>query len=150
MSGAVALDRLNEFCSPVSNFWVCSGWSIYVQIRQYVQYIDIFPSNMQWRDGTTACQFVTAVNTTTSCHDGVDLSLCFQDTAILYGICAAFMVLAGVFFFCGSDLLHKRNRHPGFWLFYIIKLVGSACAWRERVCEYVSTLCTTGILYVHA
>ena len=32
----------------------------------------------------------------------VDLSLCFEDTAILYGICVTFCVLAGFSFFCSD------------------------------------------------
>ena len=71
---------------------------------------------------------MAAVNTT-SCHDEVDLSLCFEDTAILYGICAAFMILAGFYFFFGNN--HQRNRCPSFWLLYIVKCVGAAC-----ICVY--------------
>ena len=73
-----------------------------------------------------ACRFIAAFNTT-SCHDEVDLSLCFQDSVILYGICAVFMMLAGLYFLFGNN--HQRNGCPGFWLLYTVKLVRAACTY---------------------
>lgn len=37
------------------------------------------------------------------CHDRVDLTLCFEDTAVLGGICALLWLLAGAFFVCGNS-----------------------------------------------
>ena len=33
-----------------------------------------------------------------TCHDSVDVSLCFEDTTILIGICVIFWLLAGLDF----------------------------------------------------
>ena len=38
----------------------------------------------------------------TTCHDYVDLSVCFEDTAILIGICVIFWMLAGLKFLVTS------------------------------------------------
>ena len=56
----------------------------------------------------------------TSCYDEVDFSLCFEDTAILYGICTTFWVLAGFSFFRANPGLR-----PGleFGPFHASKLV---------------------------
>lgn len=59
-----ALDNLDAFCQPVSQFWR--------------------------RGPPQHCTFT--VNST--CHDEVDLSLCFEDTAILYGISVLLWLLA--------------------------------------------------------
>ena len=74
----------------------------------------------QWTDGMSACRSLDSVATAnTSCHDEVDFSLCFEDTAILYGICTTFWVLSGFSFFRGNGL------KPGldFGLLHVSKLV---------------------------
>ncbi len=55
----------------------------------------------------------------TSCYDEVDLSLCFGDSAIFYGIVALFMVLAAVLFLCESGI--RPRIHVG--LLHIAKIV---------------------------
>ena len=84
----------------------------------------------QWSEKDSACNFRAApgsvglslVNGSTSCHDEVDLSLCFEDTAVLYGICLTFWVLAGLSFFRGNGLRPKLNFRP----LHASKLVGGA------------------------
>lgn len=77
---------------------------------------------IQWKDGKTYCQFVASANLT-ACFDGVDLPLCFEDTAILYGISFVFLVLAGFSFLLGSD---RKDRSPlPCSLLYASKLVGA-------------------------
>ena len=77
----------------------------------------------QWTDGMSACRFYRTLDSVatanTSCHDEVDFSLCFEDTAILYGICTTFWVLSGFSFFRGNGL------KPGldFGLLHVSKLV---------------------------
>ena len=82
----------------------------------------------QWEDGNTSCRFhlspnvgITGANRT-SCHDEADFSLCFEDTAILYGICLTFWVLAGLSFFRGNGLRPKLDFGP----LHASKLVGGA------------------------
>ena len=62
----------------------------------------------QWTDGAASCRFYrtpdSVATANTSCHDEVDFSLCFEDTAILYGICATFWLLSGFSFFRGNGL----------------------------------------------
>ena len=53
----------------------------------------------------------------------MDLPLCFEDTAILYGICAIFWVLAAFSFVCGNGL--KDRLSVG--LLHCLKLVGYRC-----------------------
>ena len=56
-----------------------------------------------------------------TCYDRLDLTLCFEDTAVLGGICVIFWLLAGVLFLCGSrakpalqwSLLHLANLARG-------------------------------------
>ena len=66
-------------------------------------------AHIQWEDGTSACSFYrisdsgATVGANASCHDEVDFSLCFEDTAIFYGICTTFWVLAGFSFFRGNQ-----------------------------------------------
>ena len=78
---------------------------------------------MQWQDGSTACSFYRSpseiVGNGSSCHDEVDFSLCFEDTAILYGICLVFWVLAGFSFCRGNGLKPRLDFGP----LHIIKLV---------------------------
>ena len=45
----------------------------------------------------------------THCYDEVDLSLCFEDSAILYGIVGLFWLLAAILFLCGNGI---RPRLP--------------------------------------
>ena len=116
------IDRLNNFCHPVSNFWVsfsyksinppsstiCEwGWGWHGTI--VYKYLFYAYAYVQWEDGTSACNFyytrseaTVPIGANTSCHDEVDFSLCFEDTAILYGICTVFWVLAGLSFFRGN------------------------------------------------
>ena len=55
---------------------------------------------MQWSDRAATCRYYLSGSNVTNCYDEVDLSLCFEDTAILYMICAIFWVLAGFSFVC--------------------------------------------------
>ena len=57
-----------------------------------------------------------------TCHDEVDLTLCFQDTVILYGICVMFLVLALL-----ECVVTKRNRRPSvqFSVLNVTKIVSS-------------------------
>ena len=72
-------------------------------IMFYISYACI-----QWEHGTSACTFyrttrsAAILGANSSCHDEVDFSLCFEDTAILYGICTVFWVLAE-FSFCRGN-----------------------------------------------
>ena len=81
--------------------------------------VTISTFDLQWRDEAESCSIHSSLNST-SCHDGVDLPLYFEDTAILYGICAAFLVLAALSFVCGNGL--KATLPVG--LLHSIKLVG--------------------------
>ena len=76
---------------------------------------------MQWREGSAVCHFYGTVGANASCYDEVDFSLCFEDTAILYGICTTFWVLAGFSFFRGNGF------KPGldFGVLHAIKLVSN-------------------------
>jgi len=87
------------------------------------------PSWLQWRDGLTYCSFkdlCTLPSNTThcSCHDEVDLSICFEDSAVLYGIFILFWFLAGLEF-----LLGRSNGKPKihFNLLHAAKLVRLCC-----------------------
>ena len=126
------VDRLNNFCHPVSNFWVSyilwgAGWGcILFGLFSCTIY---FPcARLQWEDATSACSFyrtksseaTVPIGANTSCHDEVDFSLCFEDTAILYGICTVFWVLAGFSFFRGNPGL---NPPVNFRPLYASKLV---------------------------
>lgn len=75
-----ALDRLDGFCAPVSQFW-----------RR-----DSYCNNLHAELG----------DPNATCHDEVDFSLCFEDTAILYSICAIFWLLAGL------ELLFLKSARP--------------------------------------
>ncbi len=78
--------------------------------------------SMQWRTEADSCLYPDHASTAlnfTSCHDGVDLPLCFEDTAILYGICAVFLIVAGFSFCCGSS---RKARLP-FGPLHALKLV---------------------------
>jgi len=129
------LESLDVFCHPVSNFWVstinkktrgfdelnCSLLICYASPS--------FLSCLQWRDGLTYCSFkdLCTINTTLpsnathcSCHDEVDLSVCFEDSAVLYGIFILFWFLAGLEFLLGrSNIKPKIN----FNLLHAAKLV---------------------------
>ena len=79
---------------------------------------------IQWDNSSVACSFYKpqdtgAVGNVTSCHDEVDFSLCFEDTAILYGICVTFWVLSGLSFCRGNGLRPKLD----FGLLHASKLV---------------------------
>ena len=75
---------------------------------------------MQWSEGSTVCRFYgTTVGANSSCHDEVDFSLCFEDTAILYGIFTVFWVLAGLSFCRGNGLKPRLD----FGVFHASKLV---------------------------
>lgn len=54
-------------------------------------------------------------------HDEVDFSLCFEDTAILYGVCLVAWILAGFQFVCAP--YHRKNLP--FSLLHIAKIVSS-------------------------
>lgn len=78
--------------------------------------------SMQWRNGANSCQHpnhAPTLSNSTTCHDGVDLPLCFEDTAILYGICVIFLVVAGFSFFFGNS---RKARLPVGAL-HVLKLV---------------------------
>ena len=75
----------------------------------------------QWKDGSDACRYSLRSVNSSNCHDGVDLPLCFEDTAILYGICAPFLVLVSFSFLCGKD--HRNGLE--FSLLFATKLVGA-------------------------
>ena len=105
------LERLDSFCYPVSNFLVSRSMSD-VKIASYLTKLCVLSmlsdhqnythTCTQWTDESTSCSYY--VGNRTSCHDEVDFSLCFEDAAILYGICAIFWVLAGLSFFRGNGL----------------------------------------------
>ena len=67
----------------------------------------LYVLRMQWSKGSAVCHYYGTVGANASCHDEVDFSLCFEDTAILYGICTVFWVLAG-FSFCRGNGLKPR------------------------------------------
>ena len=72
----------------------------------------------------------------TSCHDEVDLSLCFEDTAVLYAICAIFWFLAGVSFLqYNSNGVRPRLT---FGVLYAAKLVITAVLY----------ICNVSILHI--
>ena len=50
----------------------------------------------------------------TATTDNFDISQCFEDTAILYGISAVFWLLAGLEFVCAKQ--QHRPRIPFNWL----------------------------------
>ena len=99
----------------------------------------------QWTDGSTSCTFESAPVTNASCHDKVDLSLCFEDTAILFGICAVFWVLAGL------TCCHRNSIKPSldFGFLHAIKLVCQYSAWHENfvwgliIVKSISSRCNT-------
>ena len=62
-----------------------------------------FFSTLQRRENYCSSPYFPK-NFSCSGHDHVDLSLCFEDTAILYGICALFWILAGFKFLCGNNV----------------------------------------------
>lgn len=49
---------------------------------------------------------VEGINGTCIAHDGVDLPLCFTETAVLYGVCVLMWLMASLEFF------FTRNRRP--------------------------------------
>lgn len=55
-------------------------------------------------------------------HDEVDLTLCFEDTAILYSICALFYLLAALEFLCSN---HKHVQRTPLGYLHLLKLVSS-------------------------
>ena len=55
--------------------------------------------------------------------DTVDFTLCFEDTAILYGICIIFWVLAGFSFLCGGDVIKRASSTLPCGSLHIIKVV---------------------------
>ena len=66
---------------------------------------------MQWKNEADSCQFHGLPSPTlnsTGCHDSVDFSLCFEDSAILYVISIVFLVVAG-FSFCGNSQRPKLS-----------------------------------------
>ena len=75
---------------------------------------------MQLSDTTTLCHSyhqnitITVHGANASCNSGtMDFTLCFEDTAILYGICVIFWVLAGLSFLCGGDVVkHASSSLP--------------------------------------
>ena len=73
----------------------------------------------QWTNDTTSCTFNQTPAANTSCHDEVDFSLCFEDTAILFGICVIFWVLAGLTFCHGFGIKPSLDFGP----LHAIKLV---------------------------
>lgn len=46
-------------------------------------------------------------------HDRVDITLCFQDTAVLFGICAVFWLLTAINFIFGNS---SKPSIPRGWL----------------------------------
>ena len=59
-----------------------------------------------------------------TCYSGtVDFTLCFEDTAILYGICIIFWVLAGFSFLCGGDVIKHASSTLPCGSLHIIKVV---------------------------
>lgn len=55
-------------------------------------------------------------------HDSVDLTLCFEDTAILFGICAIFWILTAIGFLIGGS---NKPSIPRGWL-NIAKIVSKS------------------------
>ena len=98
---------------------------------------------MQWQDESETCRFHSALNLT-NCHDGVDLPLCFEDTAILYGICAVFLVLAACSFMCGNSLKAKLT----IGLLHSIKLVGTSRVILVESCYCLLIDLTLKLIYV--
>ena len=89
--------------------------------------------SLQWRDGITYCNFresciinnTHALNTTAGvCHDGVDLSVCFEDSAVLYAICIFLWVFAGLEFLLGRNSIKPKIY---FNLLHALKLVRGEC-----------------------
>ena len=82
---------------------------------------------LQRRDTPFSCRDLK-VNQT--CHDEVDLTLCFQETAILYGICVTFWLLAGF------EFITRRRRRPvtPFNPLNITRIVRIICS-----CKYTHT-----------
>ena len=109
----------------------------------------------QWRGVHKACPYGNgggSNSTTGSCHDAVDLPLCFEDTAILYGITAAFLVLAGFTFVCGNGL--KARLSVG--LLHSIKMVSYQnnnmtifCRALFELLLYRQTSCTMYNVYLY-
>ena len=113
---------VDSFCSPVSDFWVSK--IILIIIDRLLKMITTILL-LKWQNGRTSCSYHHSLgagltgNNGTSCHDEVDFSLCFEDTAILYGICLTFWVLSGLSFFRGNGLRPKLD----FGIQHALKLV---------------------------
>ena len=104
-------------------------YAVAIYIHTYIHMLTVY--GWQWTEKDSACNFraapgsvvpLSSPNGSTSCHDEVDFSLCFEDTAILYGICLTFWVLAGLSFFRGNGLRPKLDFGP----LHASKLVGGA------------------------
>ena len=148
---SAALERLDNFCHPVSNFWVgLSLWSVVMPVCMIELYYGLVPrlnnfrahahqththqTHTQWAD--SSCSFVlgqdsVAVGNHSSCHDEVDFSLCFEDTAILYGICITFWFLAGLSFFRGNGLRPKLDFGPLHASKLVCVLINKQCNQRQ-------------------
>ena len=96
--------------------------------------------SLQWRDGITYCNFresritnnTLALNSTAGvCHDGVDLSACFEDSAVLYAICIFLWVFAGLEFLLGRNSIKPKIY---FNLLHAVKLVRGGVYVHKCVC----------------
>lgn len=97
-----ALDKLDAFCRPVSDFWCGSNNSL--------------------------AEF--------GCNHDVDLSLCFEDTAVLYGICALFWLMVAMELIC-SPYPRPRIRHN--WL-NITRMLLTVVVMATAVCDLGYTI----------
>lgn len=80
-----ALDHLDEFCG-----WDCSP--------------DCPGGSQFWRRADHCGLIGYNVTNGSRCHDSVDISLCFEDTAVLYSVCVIFWLLGGVAFLCANSV----------------------------------------------
>ena len=107
-----------------------------LQVHTMTTYYNII---IQWKNEADSCQFhglpsSPALNST-GCHDGVDFSLCFEDSAILYVISVVFLAVAGFSFFCGNSqrpklpvgLLHSFKLVSGSYSMYILYYKSCSC-----------------------
>jgi hypothetical protein len=77
---------------------------------------------------TTVCRYhqenTTIAVANATCYDDVmDFTLCFEDTAILYGICVIFWVLAGFSFLCGGDVIKHASSALPCGSLHVVKVV---------------------------
>ena len=131
-----ALDNLDDFCRPVSQFWVgciIDGSLVDYIVRHYYSLWLHHTSSLQRRENYCSSPYFPK-NFSCSGHDHVDLSLCFEDTAILYGICALFWILAGFKFLCGNNVKPSIR----FNLLHMAKLVSLLLCIRHfwRMCQF--------------